>query len=349
MPSITSSVGEGKSANKSHDVALVQAMLRVIKKGGKAYLGGNYDGVYGKLTKAAIDKFQTDYKLIKKAGTDKSGKLMPNGETIKKLNALLPATHKPMRIIPGTKTVYIEDTSANAALSKQAVAKYPSLEANFQKKVGDLVQEMFKQHKIVLWVTPTGYRRTFAEQSTQVNTNAGPGESNHNFGRAVDIGFKNLKWLRGNGTWVTDAYWLNQLEKTSVAKATSFWDARDAIALKSPISMYRLKFERIHLQSYNQAAASSSRSLASLLTTVGAMKWAARYKCDLGGGKQLFHVGNAKQIWAGNATVSKADIATAKGIKVAKVTAKDVADMKKALKADFEAADAQWKQWKPVP
>ena len=63
----------------------------------------------------------------------------------------------------------------------------------------------------------------------------------------------------------------------------------------------------------------------------------------------MHDVGSAKKIWGGNATVTKAMIATALGKPVAAVTAAQVTAMKKALKSDFEKADANWKQWKPVP
>ena len=82
MPDIKDSVGEG-GRNLAHDVALVQAMLRVVKNAkGTPYLGGNYDGVYGPQTKAAITSFQTENKLAgdaksTPAGLDKLGGLPP--------------------------------------------------------------------------------------------------------------------------------------------------------------------------------------------------------------------------------------------------------------------------------
>lgn len=348
MPSITSSVGDA-ATNKTHDVALVQAMLRVVKKNNVSYLAGNYDGSYGKLTKDAIIKFQNDYKLVHAKSVDKPGKIMPNGETLNKLNASLPQAYKSMLIIPDTKTVYLAGSAADAAASKTAITGKQDLDATFRTSVGQLVQNMYNQHKIVLKVTNSGWRRTFADQAAITNTKAGPGESNHNFGRAVDLGFRGFKWVQGNGTITQDNDWLSNLEAASNAKASAFWDKRDAIALKPPISLFRLNFERIHLQSYNQATVSSSRSLAALLSLVGTMKWIARYKSNLGKGTVYYPVGTAKQIWAGQSPVSKADIANAQGIPVAKVTAKDVKQMQTALKSDFEKADQNWKKWNPVP
>lgn len=185
---------------------------------GSHTFGGNYDGVYGKQTSTAISEFQNGYKLVGKNSVDKAGKVVPNGETIKKLNAMLPANYKSMRIIANTKTVYLAGDAKEAVLSKLAVTGNANIQTNFKTNVGKLIQTMFEQHKIVLRVTKTGFRRTFAEQAALTKTNAGPGESNHNFGRAVDIGFKGIKWLQGNGKIVTDADWLNTLvkKKTSI-------------------------------------------------------------------------------------------------------------------------------------
>lgn len=72
MPDIKDTVGDG-GKNKVHDVALVQAMLRLIKDAaGKPFLATNYDGVYGGDTKSAITRFQVEHKLITPDGKDRS-------------------------------------------------------------------------------------------------------------------------------------------------------------------------------------------------------------------------------------------------------------------------------------
>jgi hypothetical protein len=365
MPDITAKVGEA-GANQVHDVALVQAMLRVVKNAkGAPYLGGNYDGVYGPATKTAITAFQTDQKLIDPLppagkpvppptpGKEKPGLINPGGVTIQKLNAMLPTTHKQLHIIANTKTVYLEGSAADAAASKAAITVDNEFEPTFRANVAKLVQSMYDQHKIVLWLTPTGRRRTFAQQAAEVKTKAGPGESNHNFGRAVDIGFKGFRWIQGDGAIKKDADWLNALEATSPAKANNLWDVRDAIA--KGLNLFRLQMERVHLQSFDQATVNNQRSLAKLLTLVSTMKWEPAYKSDLGFGGTLFPVGTAKQIWAGHATVTKSDIAQAKSAKLGKVfkeadiKVQDLVDMQKALKGAFEAADGNWIKWAPVP
>ena len=356
MPEITATVGQ-PATNKTHDVALVQAMLRVVKNAkGSPYLKSNYDGVYGNDTKNGIIAFQKDNAKAIGAGAqrkEKLGVVDTGAATIKALNAALPAAHAKMRIIPSTKTVYLEDTKASCAESLAAIRGDAEYENMFKTRLAGLVEVMFTTHKIVLWVTPTGRRRNFAGQAAETKTNAGPGESNHNFGRAADIGFNDMQWIRPNGTIKKDAWWLNSLEALSPPKAWAFWDARDALAAKQPL--FPLKMERVHLQLADQSTFSNINSLVKLLNTVGKMKWQRRYKADLGMGGAFYSVGSAKTIWAGNASVSKAELAaalsakTGKVVKASSITQKQVNDMRAALKADFEAGDANWVKWVAVP
>jgi hypothetical protein len=356
VPSITSSVGDG-AVNKTHDVALVQAMLRIVKNSKSVpYLAGNYDGSYSGQTKDAIVAFQKDNAKAIQAGQkgkEKEGVVDAGGTTLATLAAALPATHEELRIIPNTKTVYLEGAAADAVASAAAIRGDAEFEATFKARLASLVDTIYAQHRIVLWITPTGRRRTFAQQAAETKTHAGPGESNHNFGRASDIGYRGLRWIQGDGAIRKDDDWLNALNGAAAAKANALWDARDALAAKVPL--YRLNFERIHLQLFDQSTVDNPRSLVKLLNTVGQAKWGTGYKSDFGLGGALFPVGTARQIWAGNATVSKADLAkalTAKTKKVVKdtdITAQQIVDTQKALKADFEAADKNWIKWAAVP
>lgn len=374
MPAISSSVGEG-AVNAAHDVAIVQLMLRLVKNAQQQpYLNAPYSGTYDAGTKTAITAFQTDAKLLPAAApaakappapaaAEKAGHVGVNSQTWKQLAAKLPAGWADIHALPVAKpTIYMAASVADANQSKTAIAGDPQLEPAFRASVVQLVQQLHAAHHIALWLTPTGSRRTFAQQAAEVNTQAGPGESNHNFGRAVDIGFKGLIWVKGDTSKKTDAPWLNALEATSAAKAASFWDVRDQIA--TTLGLHRLQFERVHLQAFNQATVSSGRSLVALLNTVGAMKWdtshdgnAWQYKTDLGAaGGVMNAVGTAKQIWAGQGLVTKAMIAAAwtkqakdkKAWKEGEVTAADVEHYRARLKADFASADAGWMQWKAV-
>lgn len=303
---------------------------------------------------------QTTQRLSRRAGglgKEILGVVAPGGATLGTLAAALPATHKELRILPDTKTVYLEGAQADANASADAIRHDQEFEVTFKALLAKLVDTVFAQHKIVLKITPTGRRRTFAQQAAEVRTKAGPGESNHNFGRASDIGFKGLRWIRGDGSIKSDDDWLNALNQASPAQASTFWDARDAIARTLPL--YRLGFERVHLQLFDQGTFSNINSLVTLLNAVGTFKWSAGYKSDFGLGGALYAVGSARKIWAGTATLSKIDLAAALSAKEAAaksnkmfrdidITAQQISAIQKALKADFEAADKNWIKWTKV-
>jgi hypothetical protein len=396
MPDIKDSVGEG-GTNLVHDVALVQAMLTVIKNAkSDAYLP-DYDGKYGPSTKGAIIQFQTDRGLLKPAAKpasvgaapkaaappaaagEKEGLVAKGSDTLAKMVAALPADYKAMLIIENTRTVYFPGVEADATASAAAIILL-DLEPTFRGKVANLVKLMYATHKIVLWVTKSGGRRTFDQQDKQTGTKAGPGESNHNFGRATDIGFNRFQWLTAGGAIVKDEdWWLNKMTKNNTnklgkAKATELWTARDAIATKSPLGLFNsiLDGDDDHLQSFDDHLP-NDRALAALLNLVGVMIWEAehktprRYNCDLGLGGKMYNVGRATDIWNLNATVTKAmmaeamtdalkrgpfakDFAAKKVLpfKEADIKAADLTKMKQSLKDDFVAAETNWLKWQPV-
>lgn len=114
----------------------------------------------------------------------------------------------------------------------------------------------------------------------------------------------------------------------------------------------------MHLQAFAQEGVSNQRSLAKLLNAVSQnnMRWKSAYQADLQSqGKHWVTVGSAKSIWAGTASVTKADLAkartlaTGKQVKETQITQDEVAAMRRMLKADFEQADLNWSKWAPVP
>ena len=399
MPDITDSVGDA-GANKVHDVALVQAMLTVIKNPkGRPYLTG-YDGKSGNGTVHAITQFQTDQGLLAKPGAhagggagggvaapaaEKAGLVTKGSPTLAKLAAALPAAFTTMMIIENTRTVYFPGTDADAKASSKAISVMADLESVFRAKVVQLVDLMFAANKIVLSVTPSGGRRTFQQQfdtfTKTTSTKAGPGESNHNFGRAVDIGFNGFEWLKDDGVKTKDDFWLNRLTKDGAdadgrKRAAELWKARDDIAVRGAPKLFNsiLDGDDIHLQSFDDNLP-NDKALAALLNLVGKFKWDAehkkprRYLCDLGFGGAMLNVGRTVDIWPLKATVTKAMIAqgrtaqlvaaaTPKGPAAVKavvpVKEKDVKDadlktMLKALKDEFVTAEANWQKWKTVP
>jgi peptidoglycan hydrolase-like protein with peptidoglycan-binding domain len=400
LPELKGSVGDG-GANAVQDVALVQAMLKIVEDAkAVAYFGNNYNGKYDPSTKAAITAFQTDNKLIAAANLkpdpaakfEKSGLIDKNSQTFKTLTQALPADYKTMRIIEGTTAAYIEMPLAAYQASLQAVQLKNDLDVQFRQKVIQLVAQIYDDYKIVLSVPNDGWRRTFAQQA-DVNSDAGPGESNHQFGRAVDIGFQGLRWIAGDGQINKDNFWLDAA-KMPEDKKQQFWNARNKIAFGPAIGLFKTnrKYDFIHVQAYSDDQVSYALSLARHLQVVSPnkMKWDFKagkpnqYKSDLGLGGAVYMVGSSKEIWAGQAKINKADLATALNAKLAAdktfniekfmglpaapavqgagganvkapVVLKE-ADIKEdylkalkiRLKAEFEAADARWKEWKPL-
>ena len=384
MPDIKDSVGHG-GTNAGHDVAMVQALLQIVKNAkGHPYLTTSYDGTYAVGTKTAIIAFQKDQKLVPvavpapvnpavkgpapikgpaapvaKGPTEKEGFVGPSGPTIQKLNAMLPLPYKAIRIINDTKVVYWPGSANDATASAKAIRGDVGLEASFRQNVTKLVEIMFQRHEIVLSLPTTGGLRTFQKQYdlvTQPNppTQAGPGESNHNFGLAVDIGLKHFKWLGAHLMAKTEAgWWLDDLTKVSGAKALSMWAARNLIAFNQlKMNPSALPGDHIHIQKFSDSNVSMRRSLAYLLDQVGAFYWkhaGGQYTCDLGLGGAFYNVGTSVQIWSGNATVTQQSLAAAyqAAKQAGPVTPALVAQMKADLKADFVTAEANRFQWVP--
>jgi hypothetical protein len=316
------------------------------------------------------------------AAGEKEGLVAKGSDTLAKMVAAVPADYTEMRIIENASTVYFPGTQADCKASTAAINGTQDLEPGFRGKVALLVGKMFETHKIVLWLTASGGHRSFEEQFQifvkNKTTKAGPGESNHNFGRAVDIGFNQLQWLKGGGTIVKDDWWLNKLtnnekDKVGKAKATEFWKARDAIAI--PLGLWNsiLDGDDDHLQSFDDHLP-NDKSLVDLMNRVGALKWEAehntprRYLCDLGLGGKKYNVGKATEIWSLTATVTKAMIAEAKTdalkaaalakgpaavkavvpVKESDIKDADVKQMRQSLKDDFISAEKEWLKWRPV-
>jgi hypothetical protein len=423
MADLTDSVGE-HATNRKADVALVQAMLAIVKSPkGHTYLSVFYDGQYGGKTKAAIEAFQDDYGTTVKAsaagaggtraadddcvirpgtmsrpainlgtgsrpainlgtgsrpainlGTglrpaitalqlnaDTAGVVKPGGATIVKLNELLPRDDKDIMIAADTRVVYWPDLSTQMAGTAKAIEDDKSLHAEFRVNVAKLVRRMFEKHKILLTIAPAGGRRTFQKQyeiattpdeDGNYATGAGPGESNHNWGQAVDIGFNKFEWVNTSDNSVTDDWWLNKLTKLHPGRYMEMWKIRNAIAFDE-LDMFPSKKpgDHIHIQRYSDDNVSMVKSLAALLEKKGKLswRWNQSYECDLGYGGAWHKVGTATEIWDKSGPVDKHWIAIGKGVAVAEVKDSDVQAMRDALRADFEAAEAARDDWEPQP
>ncbi len=398
MQSLTGTVGDG-GANARHDVALVQAILVLTQRPAnldplRSHYLTTIDGDCGDRTKQAIRQFQADQVFVSPGRNSSqvvsgatAGRVAPGDTTWARLVGAVPTQFAGLRVLTGSKTVYVAATVGQRDTSLARVAQL-TFEPTFRNSVVAVIRRLYDDTGIACSVCRDGDRRTFQTQydlltSGRGVTNAGPGESNHNFGQAVDLGFQGLRWLRANGVVVeNEDWWLHQLDPRQRAdgEALIFWNAlRNA---GTQVGLHRGPVaDRPHLQAWSDAGVDMANRLADLLTRSGRMRWTGqnqRYQCDLGFGGRFFDVGSAAQIWNRQATVTEAMLTQARaqaagriagqgagaaGVGLgaptgaaggaatavrpnAAVTAQDVTAMREALRADFEAADAAWQSWR---
>ena len=334
MPKLSSEVGGG-SLNKKSDVALVQAMLRVIKNPkGQPYVTFGYDGglTANGSTHNAIKTFQKDHGTTTGPQGDAEGKLSVNGKTFAKMCDLLPASHRDMRALDGVALVYLAGTIAEAQTAAARVNSDTKFTTEFKTKLAQLITNFFQKYGIVLTVNPdwaNGGFRTFQEQRELMDkivdgspvTQAGPGESNHNWGNGADVGFNNFSWLKGDGSVVRaagvagggDGPWLAELAKVKSDAVAELWKLRNKETTLFPSA---LAGDKPHLQSFPDSNVSMGNSLAEHLNIEGCMWWSYKqgaYWCNYGlaNKNERFKVGTAKKIWDKGVNVDEASLATA--------------------------------------
>jgi hypothetical protein len=382
MQDIQNSVGEN-GTNERSDGALVQAILAKITRAADGtrpagpYLTG-IDGDVGNGTKTSIRNFQNEHVFVNPA----TGQAMPNpgateglvrpgDATWAKMLELVDPAFSDMRVLVGGKTVYVAATE-DQKQAKITAANALTFTQEFRVRVVSCINRMHELHGIAVGVCPQGDRRDFQAQydlltSGRNVTNAGPGESNHNFGMAVDLGFQGLRWLRSNGSVVeNETHWFHRLDpqQRGTPETTRFWDALRAVGTSPAVGAFRGPLgDRPHLQNWNDANVSMTRRLAVHLTNSGTMQWErvggrpTRYSCDLGFGGQQFDVGTSAQIWNNQATVTADMIRRGRAAqpadpqqggqqpRLAPVTEADVRGMRAELRRQFELADANWQNW----
>ena len=390
---ISGSVGEG-GANEKHDVALVQAILVKTTRAAApvpssgTYLA-TYDGDCGKDTFAAIRAFQNDHVFVSAQQKQSinnpnatAGLVAPNDATWTQLLLKVPAEFSDLRVLSGGKTVYVAAKNSQREAKLSAVGGL-TFAFEFRTRVVACINQMHALHGIAVGVCRDGDRRTFQTQyelltSGRGVTRAGPGESNHNFGMAADIGFAGLQWLRSNGAVVgNETSWLHQLDPKQDAtspEALLFWSALRTVGTSPEVGAFRGPVaDRPHLQNWNDAGVVMSARLANLLQRSGTMRWAAgqgTYQCDLGLGGALYAVGTAAQIWDSRATITAAVLTQARAAAATRAararqmpagsqqnrqpippvrpaTAADVTAMRRSLRAQMELSDANWAEWTP--
>ncbi|MGO9115259.1 MAG: hypothetical protein ACLP9L_39100 [Thermoguttaceae bacterium] len=384
MQLISGSVGEG-GANATSDVALVQAILVKTQRAATPKTpAGPYlascDGDCGRHTKDAIRAFQFDHVFVSPDGSQSmnnpmatAGLVAPNDATWRKLLDKVPANFADLRVLSGGKTVYIAATAAQLNSSIAAIGSL-TFAPPFRPKIIACIKRVHSLHGIAIGVCPKGDRRDFQTQYELLTggtgvTHAGPGESNHNFGMAVDLGFKGLRWLRKNGAVVEDETpWLHKLNPNQNVigpEALRFWEALRSVGIS--VGLFRGPVgDRPHLQNWSDAGVDMATRLADLLVRSGNMLWSGahqHYRCDLGFGGPQFNVGKAAQIWSRQATVTIQMLAQARELAAthapqsgaslvsslpappAAVTQADVTTMQNELRRQFELADRNWQNW----
>ncbi len=343
MLTITSSVGKN-GTNRSHDVRLIQTALKLLKKAnGQPYLAGKCDGRYGNQTGGAITAFQNEHLFSsgQKPPDEMPGLIRPGGKTLATLTGKLPQEYRAMRIIPNTLTVYLGQPQSSYVAFRGIFFPYTEFAPDFKSRLTNLIAKMYADHGIVLSIPNNGWRRSFAVQwkiyddnkSKKVKTTeSAAGESNHQYGNAVDLGFDGLQWFDDEGRLVKENHWLKIMLSKSYRRFSEFWKTRDDIATSFGIKKTNLANDLIHLQSYEdgRSQVSMGRSLAVHLTTVSNQKtgnnhaWGVKlsgpniYLCDYGLGGEKYSVGEAQDIWIGRVDVKKENLAAALNAKLQK-------------------------------
>ena len=191
---------------------------------------------------------------------------------------------------------------------------------------------------------------------------------------ATDIGFAGLRWLQANGTvQANEDPWLKYLHAAKAAEETRFWTALRTVGTSAAVGAFRGPLsDSPHLQNWDDSTVLMTLRLAAHLQASGTMKWsrgvvasgATTYKCDLGLGVAQYDVGTAMQIWDLNATLTAATLTQARAAAAAAAaahaprgtpppkpqppaTAADVTAMRQALRAQFDLADTNWRNWTP--
>ncbi len=383
MQAILDSVGLNGTNDKS-DSALVQAILvkttRAAAAGRSAapYLSG-IDGDVGPNTRNAIQNFQNDHVFANETTQQSApnpnataGLVRPGDATWAKMLEKVDPAFSDMRVLIGGKTVYVAATE-DEKQAKLTAANALTFTQAFRVRVNNCINQMHVLHGIAIGVCPQGDRRTFQAQydlltSGRGVTNAGPGESNHNFGMAVDLGFAGLRWLRSNGNVVeNEDPWLHKLDpqQNLTAEALKFWETLRTVGTSAAVGAFRgPAADRPHLQNWNDANVSMTRRLAVHLTNSGTMRWErvggrpTRYSCDLGFGGAQHDVGTSANVWNNEATVTADMIREGRAAQLAAnppagaqqpqlgpVTQADVTAMRAELRRQFELADTNWENW----
>ena len=254
-----------------------------------------------------------------------------------------------------------------------------NLYGHFAETVAKLFRDFYTKAEVALMIMDDGAWRTF-ELQRYMSSDSGPGETTHNYGYAVDLGFDGLEFIDKTGAKATAD---PGLAAVGYQNQEAFFLARNKLARELFATMKA--GDLYHLQAYDDLSLDSVSSFMKLLEGFGQrrMKWSPRFRkptdylCDLGLGGDKYYVGTATDIWTQDKTfrISKADLALALsarrkkepafpvdaflGIKDSKLpatgeipaeqfTEAHLAGLQAILKGEFLAAEAKWARWEPV-
>ena len=210
---------------------------------------------------------------------------------------------------PGTTFTY----GKTKKTVSECIATLPTeMRTNFKTKITIVIKEM---HKLgIAFGAPKRYKagyRSFKQQYSlpASSTKAGPGESFHNYGLAVDLGV--IDWVDNKGKNYTD-FWLSNMDAIAEYKGFSakIWAKRNSFAT---IGVHSLSWEIIHLQGV-PAKTSGRESLAKCLNKAAKATdysyqsgGAGIYQCKVSKKAKWVNIGTAKELWSGKVRNVKAD------------------------------------------
>jgi hypothetical protein len=306
-----------RGSDKHHEGSGITDMQKLLASAG-AYSGKN-DGWFSDAMCEAVKEFQ-EY-AAKGDCMDAKGKKTPldekdwlkghrkgegDGPTIDMLKLV---TGKGLKIanvltFPGTKFKY----KKTKMTVEECNATLPgNLRAGFKKDIVAVIQGMHDLGIAFGTNTPTSGYRTFAQQLTidKSKTNAGPGESFHSYGVAVDLGV--LDWVEEDGTSHKKDFWLETMRK-DIPKYKGFnekiWAKRNELGGSN---LHILSFEAIHMQSMPSGALGANalaKTLNEACSQLGDTTWSYRrikgsYECSLGSATKFTNIGTSEQMLGG--------------------------------------------------
>ncbi|MDH5179023.1 MAG: hypothetical protein OEZ39_01560 [Gammaproteobacteria bacterium] len=302
---LTGSVGIG-GKNESKDIEAVQKALNQCIKLLAPLPKLKEDGDLGKnpassKTVAAIKAFQK--KVVGMANPD--GLISVDKGTHRKLNETAVPANLDLLTFPGTSFTYVKTTKT----VEECIATLPAeLRTDFKIVIINVIKEM---HKLgfalgVLQNARAGYRtfqdQIIVRQKDPKASGAGPGESFHHYGLAVDLGV--LQWIDNKGKAHSD-FWLGAMDEMAGYKGFSskIWAKRDSYCVNKA---FRLRKERIHLQGV-PATTSGRVWLAKCMSEAGKADSYEykkgginkKYKCKVKKDASWVEIGTAKELWMG--------------------------------------------------